>query len=113
MTRAEIANMISAMGFPFAYYQFEANPDNPPPPPPFICFYYPNNNDLIADNINYARIDALTIELYTDNKDFDNEAAVESVLLSHGLAFGKTEAYIDTEKMYQITYTMEVVINAE
>lgn len=111
MTYKQISTMISSMGYPTAYYQFEANPDNPPPAPPFICFYYPNADDLKADNINYARINALIIELYTDNKDFEAEAAIESVLVSNEIPFDKTETFIESEKMFQITYTMEVVIN--
>lgn len=111
MTYTQISEMISGIGYPYAYYQFANDPQNPPPPPPFICFYYPNSDDLKADNVNYARIDALIIELYTDEKDFIAETAVESVLKYYEIPFGKTETYIDSEKMFQITYTMEVVIN--
>lgn len=111
MTYRDIAAMIQSMGYPFAYYQYEPNPDNPPPEPPFICFYYPNSDDFIADNSNYTRIDSLIIELYTDDKNFDAETAVESVLNDNGFVYGKTEIYVESEKMYQITYTMEVIIN--
>lgn len=111
MTTKQIAAMVASMGFPYAYYQFDENPDNPPPNPPFICFYYPNAVDMKADNINYARINALIIELYTDEKDFEAETAIEAVLLANEIPFDKTETYIDSEKMFQITYTMEVVIN--
>lgn len=111
MTYAEVANIIAGIGYPNAYYQFEENPDNPPPAPPFICFYYPNNDDLIADNTNYSRIYTLIVELYTDNKDFDAEAATEAALLSNDMPFDKVETYVESEHMYQITYTTEVVIN--
>ena len=112
MTNKEVATMINSTGYPNAYYQFEPDPNNPPPAPPFICFYYPNSDDLYADNANYQRIAALVVELYTDNKDFTAESAVESALANAGLPWSKTEAYIDSEKMYQITYNTEVVLNA-
>lgn len=108
MTFKEIATMISGIGLPNAYYQFDKDH---PTAPPFICFYYPNSDDLIADNINYSRIEALVIELYTDNKRFDLESTVEAALIANELPFEKTEVYIDSERMYQITYNTEVVIN--
>ena len=109
MTYAEISQMISAVGIPYAYHHFEEGSGQQPP---FITFYYQGDNDLVADNINYAAIRPLTIELYTDNKDFALEAAVESVLTANDLAFSKTETFIDSEQMYMVTYYTEVIINA-
>jgi hypothetical protein len=109
MTYAEISQMISAVGIPYAYRHFEEGSGQQPP---FITFYYDDENDLKADNINYQRIRPLTIELYTDNKDFVLEAAVESVLTANDLAFSRTEVFIDSEQMYMVTYNTEVLINA-
>jgi hypothetical protein len=109
MTYAEISQMISAVGIPYAYHHFEEGSGQQPP---FITFYYQGDNDLVADNINYAAIRPLTIELYTDNKDFALEAAVESVLTANDLAFSRTETFIDSEQMYMVTYYTEVIINA-
>jgi hypothetical protein len=108
MTYKEIADIIESIGLPNAYYEF---PDDTQLEPPFICFYYPESDDLYADNKNYAKIRRLYVELYTDNKDFDNEAAVESALTSNGLSFRKSELYINNERMWQITYQTEVVIS--
>lgn len=102
--------MIASIGVPYAYYQFPEGTDTAPP---FVCFYFPGDNDLKADNVNYAAIRTLNIELYTDNKDFTLEATVESVLTANELPFSRTEAYIDTEKLFMITYSTEVVINGE
>lgn len=109
MTLKEIYNMVVQVGVPVAYYQFS---NDTAKEPPFICYYYPNDDDFSADNINYARINQLVIELYTDNKDFTLESQLETVLIQHDMYFDKTEVYIDDEKMYMITYTMEVLINA-
>lgn len=111
MTTQEIASMIESVGVPYAYYQFEENnPNNPAPDPPFICFYYPTAEDFKADNINYAHINALTVELYTDAKDFDLEARVEAALTAAELPYAKGETYIDSERMYMTTYNTEVLI---
>lgn len=106
MTYTEIAQMIEGFGLPYVYNSF---PENVAPDPPYIVFNYPNNDDLGADNTNYVSIDALNIELYTSNKDFELEADIEAVLNANGFYYSKTEAYISKEHLYQISYTFEVI----
>lgn len=110
MTFKEIANMIESIGLPYAYYQFEEGSGQQCP---FLVFYYPYNNDFKADNKNYVKVVNLTIELYSDEKDFSNEAAVETVLDANDMTYTKEEMYIDSEKMYETVYNMEVIINGE
>ena len=108
MTLKEVSDMISTIGLPYAYYQF---PDGTEQEPPFVVFYYPESDDFYADNKNYVDKRRLYVELYTDNKDFEKEATVESVLSSNGLSYRKVETYINSERMFQITYETEVIIN--
>ena len=68
------------------------------------------NNDVIADNRNYVRVVNIVIELYTENKDFALEDNIESKLL---YPYTKDVVYINSEKMYQITYESEVVLKNE
>lgn len=110
MTHKEVNLMVKSMALPYAYYQF---PDDTGQAPPFICYFYSGINDLYADQSNYQRIERLNIELYTKDKDFAKEEAVENVLASHGLTYAKESNYIDSEKMWQIAYEMDVVITAE
>ena len=109
MTTQEIASMIESIGLPFAYYQFDEDTGQQPP---FICFFYPEDNDVLADNVNYVKVNRLVIELYTDNKDFALEAAVEAALTGAGLVYSRSEEKLDDEKMYEVIYTTEVLINA-
>ena len=76
-----------------------------------MVFFYSEINDLYADETNYQRIAKLNIELYTEEKDFELEATVEGILQNSGLTYYKEENYIDSEKMWQIAYEMEVLIN--
>ena len=108
MTYKEIAIMISEVGVPTAYYQF---PEGTGQQPPFICFYYSENDGFFADNITYAKRERLVIELYTANKDFALEAALEGVLTGREIPFARYESYIDSEKLFMQTYEMEVFIN--
>lgn len=110
MTFKQIATMISSIGFPFAYYQF---PEGTAQAPPFICYFYEGDNDLKADNSNYQKIEHLNIELYTDEKDFEAEAQVESVLQSAGLVWSRSEEYIDSERLYLVVYELDIMITQE
>lgn len=93
---------------PVAYYEFEQATAKGPP---FICYFEAGSNDFIADNQNYQRIRPMVVELYTDNKDFSLEKKVEDALIANELVFTKSEAYIESERMFQISYNMEVVLN--
>lgn len=108
MTYKEISDMIASIGLSYAYYEF---PDGTEQQPPFICFYFPDSDDLFADNKNYVGIRHLYVELYTDEKDFALESTVEGVLTANGLTFRKSDDYIDSEKMWQTLYEMEVILS--
>lgn len=107
MTYQEVATMISGLNIPFAYYQF---PENTEQACPFICFFFENSNDLAADNTNYQRIRTLSIELYTDNKDFALEESVEALLNSNGLVYTREETFLDSERMNMVTFTTDIVV---
>lgn len=103
MTYIEIKEMIESIGLPFTYYSF---PIGEAPLLPYIVFYYPNNDDFSADNINYAPISQLNIELYTEDKDFDLEKQVESILKENGLYYDKSQTYIQQERMFEVLYVI-------
>lgn len=107
MTYRQVAEMVSSIGVPYAYYQF---PNNTGIAPPFVCFYFNSSNDFAADNTNYQRIRQLSLELYTDNKDFALEQTVENVLNQNGLVYSREETYLDSEKMYMVTFMTEIII---
>lgn len=111
MTYQEVANMIAGIGLNYCYYQFELGPTDSPPQLPYVCFFYERNNDLLADDSNYQAIVGLVVELYSETKDFEHEASVEETLKASGLVYGKQASYIESERMYLTTYTMEVLIN--
>ena len=108
MTYQNINTLISGIGLPYAYYQFS---EGTAQAPPFICFFYSDNNDVLADNTNYQTVVTLNIELYTDAKDFQNESLIEAALTGAGLVFSKSEVFIESERLHETIYTMEVIIN--
>ena len=110
MTYKEIKTMVGSIGYPTAYYQF---PEGTEQAPPFICFFYPNSADMKADDSNYQKIEHLVIELYTETKDYDAESAVETVLAEHDMVWDRSETSIDSERMYEVVYEMDVIITEE
>ncbi len=108
MTYKEVANVVRSFGLPFAYYSF---PEGTAQATPYVCYFYVDSDDVFADDTNYQPIRILNIELYTDTKDFDLESQIETILKANNLTYHKQEAYINSERMWQIAYEMEVVIN--
>lgn len=110
MTYKEVASMLAGLNIPYAYDHFE---EGNAAAPPFICFYFDGSGDFAADNTNYQPIRHLTVELYTDNKSFATEGIVEAALNGAGLVFSRSETYIDSERMYEVTYYTDVVITPD
>ena len=109
MTRQQVATMIASVGLPYAYDHFEETEN--PGHPPFICFLYPDSAGFYADNVNYAPVERLVIELYTDNIDFALEESIQNALNDAELAYSYSREWIEDERMYQTTYNTEVLIN--
>jgi len=111
MTYEELNTLISGFGLPYAYNEF---PDGTEQEPPFICFLFgDSSSDLMADNMNYQPIRPLSIELYTENKDFNLEMIIEAGLTAAGLAFVRSETYLGSERMYQIVYDTTIILTQE
>lgn len=77
--------------------------------PPFLIYLLTGNDDVMADDMNYHAINEFDIELYTRAKDTATEALVEAKLKELHLPYQKFEAWIETEKVYQIAYEIAIV----
>lgn len=114
MTYQEWATAIEAAstsaGLSCTYYQFakETAPD-----PPYLVWYFPNRDDFRADNEAYVTVNELNLELYTARKDFALEAALEEELDKLEIVYDKEEQYIESEELYEVLYTTEVIIDGE
>lgn len=110
MTRKEVAQMVDSIGLPYAYYQFD---EDTAQAPPFVVFFFSTSNDLYADQTNYQRIDSLSIEFYSSEVDFDTEETIETILNDAGLTFYKEQSFIESERIWQTAYDMEIVLTPE
>lgn len=108
MTEKEVYHMVLSAGFPAAYHHFEEGQE---PEKPYLVYLYPGTNNFSADGAVYQGVNQLDLELYTDRKDLQAEKKLEAVLKEHGFFYEKTETYLESEKMYEVLYEMEVLIN--
>lgn len=103
MTMDELYTMLNSTGLPMAYSSFSA-----PKEPPFITYQFANSNNLAADSRNYVNIARWQVELYTNIKDIVSEQKVEEVLSD--FVYTKSEYWIDEEKMFQVVYEFETIM---
>lgn len=104
MTYEEINDMMAEMGLPYAYHHFA---EGESPQPPFLLFLSPGEETFSADNVAYYSFKQLDIELYTDKKNPALEEEIEDVLTQHEIYYTKTEAWIESERLYEVLYEMD------
>lgn len=105
MTHDEVMSLIGETGLPFAYDHFA---EGESPKPPFLLFLYPRSANFAADGTAYHKINRLNIELYSDIKNPELETNIEAVLDKYSIFFAKSEVWIESEKLYEVLYEMEV-----
>lgn len=108
--KAMLDEIKTTYNVPFTYYAF---PEKEAPNLPYITFYYPASRNIPSDDVVYQKVEELTIELYTENKDFALEANVENVLNKYNIVWDKSEDYINSEHMFMITFETEIYIDGE
>ena len=99
----DFEKILSLSGFPVTYLSW---PENGAPQMPYICYHVSGSDNFAADGSVYYSVNQMQVELYTELKDPEAEAALETALAS--FYWNKTETYIDTENCYQIAYEIEV-----
>lgn len=109
MNQPELYSSLKSLGLPVAYSAFTETPTSPLPKPPFITYQFAYDNDVIADNINFVEISNFQVELYTKIKDMAAEKLVQDKFKSLEMTYSKTEAWLDSEKLFQIVYEIQLI----
>lgn len=105
MSYEEIVTMLGGMGLPFAYHHYA---EGESPEPPFLIYLSPGSDNFSADGKVYFKVKQLDVELYTDKKMPELEERLEAIFDCYGLFYEKNESYIESEKLYEVLYEMEV-----
>lgn len=103
-----IPEILTGTGIPFAYDHFA---EGESPAPPFCIYRYPESDNFGADNRVWSKAAVCYIELYTDQKEPETEEIIEEALDDAGIYWDKSEVWIDSEKLYEVLYAMEMEVN--
>jgi len=104
MNQIELFNGLKAIGYPVAYSHF-----NQEVKAPYLTYLFTYDNDMMADNENYVEISNFQVELYTDVKDPAAEKKVQAKLKELRLPYGKSGTWIESEKMFQTVYDIQLI----
>lgn len=103
MTQTELYNLLKSTGLPVAYHHFEN-----PPNLPYIVYLFTHSNNFGAENKVYQKLNNYQVELYADEKDFESEQVIENLFDGNDIYYDKTEAYLESEEMYQVVYEIQI-----
>jgi hypothetical protein len=106
MTQQELYQALQTTGLPLAYSHF---PEGSAPTPPYIVYLHAYSSDIMADNHNYVGRGNWQVELYSKTKDLVSEKKVEDLLKSLRLPYRKTETYLESEKLRQVIYEVQLI----
>lgn len=106
MTIPELKKMLEKSGLPVAYRQFEQDEDIGPP---FIIIIRKKEENVFADDKVYQKIQNCFVELYTDNKDIELENIIEQLFDDNEIIYEAEETYIESEKMYEVVYDIQIL----
>lgn len=97
---ATIFETLQKTGLPCAYSHFKTKQA-----PPYLVYIGSGQNNMQADNTHYYGYNTYQVEYYFETKNEQNEAAIESALLSDGFIYAKSEdIYIEAEGVFVIYY---------
>ena len=103
MTLEELKTLLAGTGIPVSFSSVPLDQDSARP---YICFFQDADRNFAADGVVYYSRKVVVVRLYTDTRDLVSEGKVETALSE--MYYSKSIDYIDAEKLYEITYTIEV-----
>lgn len=99
-----LEQIIESIGLPLTYRQWKPKK---PPALPYIVYLFTDSANFGADNKVYHSIGNYDIELYSNEKDPASEALIEAALTANDIFYEKSEAWIQSEEMYQVVYSIQ------
>ena len=103
MTLEELKTLLAGTGIPVSFSSVPLDQDSARP---YICFFQDADRNFAADGIVYYARKVMVVRLYTDTRDLTSEGKVETALSE--MYYSKSIDFLDAEKIYEITYTIEV-----
>lgn len=101
----EKLNALQGFNNKVGYRQF---PEEDTPELPYITYEVVSSSNFYADNISYALINNVSINLISQYKDIASEELIEDMLDDNCIGWSKSEDYLEAELTYQITYEIQI-----
>lgn len=101
----DFKQQLDTLGIPIAYRQWGKGEE---PSLPYILYYRDESNDFIADNKNYFESNQMSLELYSQTKDFELEEHINELLKNLKIPYKIYEGNLDTENMYEVLYEFTI-----
>lgn len=102
----KLFKILQTLKIPIAYNHFA---EGQSPRPPFLCYLTTDTDCISADGVVQIKKTNIRLELYTTRKDTKAEGRVENLLDTNEIYYEKQEAYIDSEKLYEVSYLFEYI----
>lgn len=104
----DFSSFMKKIGIPFAYHDFRSNKGDMPEYP--YCMWYCSGSDNFgADNVTFAEMPTVIIELYTEVKDLAAEKRIKSALTSAGLYYDTTESDLEEDSVHIVYFTVPLM----
>ena len=99
--------ILATSGLPCVYSHFKKDDGQVPESPPYIVYIGAGQDDQAADNTYIWKKNLYQIEYYFAEKNEQNEAIIEKLLLDNGYNYTKSEdVYIESEDVFVIYYNV-------
>ena len=76
---------------------------------PFGIIHSEQPDNFAADNLVYCEKWNFRFDLYSVKKELSLEAEIKKLLNDNGIAWNKTEQYIDSENCWEVEFEFEVL----
>lgn len=108
MNQLQVIQLLNTLSTPSFYGQAPVNTALP-----FIAIHTEQPDNFAADNGVYCEKWGFRLDLYTVEKDLETEATIKKLLNDNGIAWSKTEQYIDSESCWEVEFEFSVIGNEE
>ena len=105
MTLPELKALLGTLKLPITYHHWAVGQV---PPLPYILYYADEDNNFYADDQVYFEGYAVTIEIYSKEKNLELETKVKELLNNNKIPYGSYEDFLDTENMYLKAYEINI-----
>ena len=86
LKNSDLFKILEELNIPVAYHYFKDPPDLP-----YLVFFQSGSNNVHADNRVFVKDCDHTIELYSQEKDFELEEKLEELMDQHEICWEKSE----------------------